>query len=497
MNAGLIARLLGLLYQTMLSRAIGPQGLGLYQMTFTIYLAALTLASAGLSQSISKITSEFLARGDEKSAKRNFNLSLALVFITSTSICILILIFAPQLAKSIYNDPRLTLPFRFLTIGIFSVAISQVFQGYFQGQKFMIPTALSQILEQGIRIISIPLIVIPLLNRGIVAATSGTILGMGIAETIGLFLLLSFYLYKSKRPQLAKDLSTPLPSPKLLKLTIILALPIGLGSLLSTLNYSLSTIIIPRAMMLGGATMEFAVESLGYFSGMALPLVFFPTVFTFPIALSLIPGISEAMATSNYSLARKRITLATKFTIVLGFFVGLILKLYSGQLPHIIFGFQGAKPMVAVLAYSAVFCYPQQVFTSILQGLGKPALAVRNLAIFTTVNLILLMFFVSRYGILGAAYTFIAINLLAFVVDFLTIRSVISIKFNVLDWIIKPLLALITTYRITLIILDTTSYEPLTTVINMLITTIIFFITLILSTAFKWHEISSIFKSLK
>lgn len=498
MIAGLIARFLGLLYQTMLSRAIGPQGLGLYQMTFTIFMAALTLASAGLSQSISKLTSEYLAKGDQRNARKIFKLSLSLVLVTSITICMLILIFAPKLAHYIYDDMRLILPFRFLTIGIFSVAISQVFQGYFQGQKYMLPTALSQILEQGIRIVSIPLLVIPLLNRGVVAATSGTVLGMGIAETIGLFVLLTFYLIKGRNPKpLERSLSNQIPSSTLLRTTILLALPIGFGSLLSTLNYSLSTIIIPRAMMLGGVTREFAVESLGYFSGMALPLVFFPTVFTFPIALSLIPGVSEALATSNLALVRKRITLATKFTIVLGFFIGLILKLYSGQLPALIFGFQDAKPIVAVLAYSTVFCYPQQIFTSILQGLGKPTLALRNLAIFTASNLFLLMFFVSRYGIIGAAYTFIVVNLLAFIIDFLTIRSVIYIKFDILDWVIKPFLAVITTYKITLLFLDTTSYETLTAVSNILLTSCIFIVTLLLSTTFRRHEISSIFKSLK
>ncbi|WP_091348813.1 putative polysaccharide biosynthesis protein [Anaerobranca gottschalkii] len=494
MVASLIARFLGLIYQTILSRTVGPQGLGLYQMTFTVFLIALTLSTAGLSQGVSKLTSEFLAVGDYNNARKNLRISLILVLFSSSIICIFLIFFAPQLANYIFNDHRLILPFRLLTIAIISVSISGVFQGYFQGNKFMLPTAISQVSEQVLRILFIPLIIIPLLNRGIGAATSGIIVSMGLAEITGLIILMIFFL---KRKREKYSYKKTMPSRILLKKLIFLAIPIGFGSLISTINYSLSTILIPRAMMLGGATKEYAVESLGYYSGMALPLVFFPTVFTFPIALSLIPGVSEALTTSNLNLLRNRVTLATKFTIVLGFFVALIFKLYSGQLPYLIFGYQKVQYIIAVLAYSTVFCYPQQIFTSILQGLGKPGLALRNLIILTVANLILLLFSVSRYGIIGAAYTFVVVNLLAFIIDFATIRSVVFIPFNIIDWFIKPFLAIYTSYKISILFLNVSSFDPLISIMNIIITTFIFTITLILSTTFHYNELKTILKGIK
>ena len=495
MLAGLMARFLGLVYQTMLSRTIGPQGLGLYQMTFTIYMSALTLASAGLSQSISKLTSEFLAKEDYLNAKKNFRISLTLVLITSTAISFVIYILAPNLASFIYKDTRLVLPFRFLTIAILSVAISQVFQGYFQGQKNMLPTASSQIMEQVIRIVSVPLIIVPLLRRGVVAATTGAIIGMGIAEFTGLLILIIFFMFKKTYTE--KSFNKSISNNLLLKRLLFLALPIGFGSLISTVNYSLSTIIIPRAMAFSGASREMAVEALGYFSGMAMPLLFFPTVFTFPIALSLIPGVSEAMAMGDTTLIKKRIGFATKFTVVLGLFVTLLLRLFSGQLPFLIFGYSNVSYIVKILAFGAIFLYPQQIFTSILQGLGRPGLALRNLAIFTFANLILLVLLVSRYGIIGAAYTFILVNLLAFIVDFLTIRSIIYVKFDFLNWVLKPSIALYTTYRVISALLNISSFNLITTITNITITILLSVITIILSTAFNKDEIINILKILK
>lgn len=492
--ASLIARFLGLIYQTMLSRTVGPQGLGLYQMTFTVFLIALTIATAGLSQGVSKLTSEFLAVGDYNNARKNLRLSLILVLFSSSVICLLLIFFAPQLAKYLFNDNRLILPFRLLTIAIISVSVSAVFQGYFQGNKFMLPTAISQVSEQILRIIFIPLIIMPLLKGGIIAATSGIIISMGLAEITGLIILtIFFFKRKSERYSYKKTMA----SGKLVKKLLFLAIPIGFGSLISTLNYSLSTILIPKAMMLSGATREYAVESIGYYSGMALPLVFFPTVFTFPIALSLIPGVSEALTTSNLTLLKNRVTLATKFTIVLGFFVGLIFKIYSGQLPYLIFGYQKVQYIIAVLAYSTVFCYPQQIFTSILQGLGKPGLALRNLIILTITNLLLLFFWVSKYGIIGAAYTFVAVNLLAFIIDFLTIRSVVFIPFNILDWFIKPFLAIYTSYKISVLFLNITSFDPLISILNIIVTTLVFSVTLMLSNTFHFNELKTIIKGIK
>lgn len=497
MIASLLARFLGLIYQTLLSRTIGPQGLGLYQMTFTIYMAALTLASAGLSQSISKFTSEFLAKGDTKNARKNFNIALTLVLITSTTICIFIFLSAPKLAQYLYDDNRLILPFRLLIVAIMSVAISQVFQGYFQGQKNMLPTATSQILEQIIRILSIYIVVIPLLQKGVVAATSGAILGMGVAEFTGLVVLISFFILSKRKSRVHSSYTKTISSPMLLKSLLLIALPIGFGSLVSTVNYSLSTLIIPRAMMIAGFTKEFAVESLGYFSGMAMPLLFFPTVFTFPIALSLLPGVSEAMAVGNNALVKQRINLATKFTIVLGFYITLILKIYSDQLPFMIFGYKSAGYMVSVLAYSALFLYPQQIFTAILQGLGRPTLALRNLVIFTVANLVSLLILVSRFGIIGAAYTFIIVNILAFIIDLSTIRTIIHIKIDVVNWLIKPGISLLTAYKLATTFLNVYSFSVPTTIMNILLTSVFFILAILLSTTFSKSELSNTIKLIK
>ncbi|WP_353892230.1 polysaccharide biosynthesis protein [Proteinivorax hydrogeniformans] len=496
MCASLFARFLGMLYQTILSRTIGPQGLGLYQMTFTVYSACLTLATIGMTQSLSKTTSEFMAKGDFKNAQKNFRLTITLVFVTSLFIALFVLIFAPNIAMILYDDARLILPLRFISISIFFVALSQVFQGYFQGQKNMLPTATSQITEQIFRLLSIPLIIVPLLKRGTVAAASGTVLGMGIAELFGFLVLFSFYLFSSKKIKKQGSYQEEKAAHQLLKNLFMLAIPIGLGSLVATTNYSLGNLIIPRALRLAGYTQELAVESLGYFSGMALPLIFFPTVFSFPIAVSLLPGISEAIEQKNHSLARIRIKMASKFTILLGFSVALVLSLYNYQIPYIIFGYKEAGSYLTVLAISCIFIYPHHIFTSVLHGLGRPTLALRNLIILTVLNLSLLLLSVSRIGIMGAVWTFALVNTFSFFLDYFTIKSVFYFKFEILNWFIKPLICALFSYKVSDVFLPTESFQLTQLLVNLIITSGLFGATLLFTRTIKLKEIKPLFQIL-
>ncbi|WP_350344819.1 polysaccharide biosynthesis protein [Proteinivorax tanatarense] len=495
MCASLVARFLGMIYQTVLSRTIGPQGLGLYQMTFTVYLVGLTLATIGMNQSLSKTTSEFIARGDYKNTHKNFRLTMLIVTITSFSISLFVLIFAPKIALLLYDDPRLTLPLRFISISIFFVALSQVFQGYFQGQKNMVPSSVSQITEQIFRLISIPLIIIPLLKRGTVAAASGTVLGMGIAEIFGFLVLAIFYFFASKKPKKV-SYHEEKAAQQLLKNLFVLAIPIGLGSLVATTNHSLGNLIIPRALRVAGYSQELAVEALGYFSGMALPLIFFPTVFSFPIAVSLIPGISEAIAQKQEKIAQFRIQIACKFTILLGFSVALILSLYNEQIPYIIFGYKQVGSYLSILAISCIFLYPHHIFTSVLHGLGRPSLALRNLVIFTTLNLTLLSILVSKLGIIGAVWTFTLVNTFAFFLDYLTIKKIFYFKFDILNWFIKPSICALFSYKASQVFLQTHTFELKCLIFNLIITSVLFGISLLFTGTITIKEIKPLFQIL-
>jgi stage V sporulation protein B len=191
---GMVVKVIGSLNWIILSRVLGGEGIGLYQMAFPIYLLALSLSSAGVPVAISILTAEKVALKDYLGAKRVFNLSLVLMTISGIALSFLVYFSADWLISSrIIRDARSYYAILALAPAVFLVTILASFRGYLQGWQLMTPTAVSQIVEQLFRVAAMLGFAAWLLPRGIEYAAGGASMGAGVGAAGGLVVLLYYY----------------------------------------------------------------------------------------------------------------------------------------------------------------------------------------------------------------------------------------------------------------------------------------------------------------
>ena len=199
--ANLFNRVLGFVYQIFLIRLIMPEGLGLINMVYPIYVLVLVLATAGIPVAISKLVAEEMAVHNLRGAYRIFKLCFLIMIVNSIIFSALCFLGAPFLLEHVFPNPRVHIIFLSLLPGIIIVSVCSAFRGYFQGLQQMSPTALTQALEQTVRVVCGLTLASLLLPRGLEYAAAGASLGVVAGELAGLSLML--LIYRKKRPPMA------------------------------------------------------------------------------------------------------------------------------------------------------------------------------------------------------------------------------------------------------------------------------------------------------
>lgn len=421
LGANLLNRLLGFAYQYLIMINIGGEAYGLFNMVFPIYMLALVVTTAGIPLAIAKMVSEEVSLGRISNAQSIFRLSLWLLSISGAIVSIALYFLSPYIAHRIFSDPRVINVFLICTPAIFIVSVSSVFRGYFQGLQNMVPTAISQICEQIVRVVIGYTSALRLLSNGVEWAATGLALGMLAGELVGLIAIT--YQYQRAKPKITRDgPQTTYSSRQILSRLWQLASPVTVGRLLSTGLSSLDAIIIPLRLQVAGYSAREAVTLFGQLGGSAFTLLTFPSVFTFALATSLVPAISEAAVKRQLNVVRARSAEAIRLTILIGIPCLIILFYFSRPLTAF-FKSSDIAPILRVLALGGIFSYIQQTTTGILQGLGKVHLPVLHSIIAAIIRIPALIYLTAlpQWGLRGTAWTF---TLGYFIMAFLNLMAI-------------------------------------------------------------------------
>lgn len=412
--AGIVVKLIGSVNRIFLSRLLGGEGIGLYQMAYPIYLLALSISSAGIPVAISIMVAEKAALRDFKGAKRVFRISLSVLTVTGLFFSILLYFGAGWLIENQYvRDPRAYYAIAALAPAIFFVTILSSYRGYFQGMQMMMPTGLSQIAEQLIRVITMVGFAWYLLPRGLEYAAAGASFGAGPGAVAGLLVLLFFY-WKYRAEFQQKIETQPLmkqeSSVSIITRIVRLALPVSLANIMLPVVSNIDLLIVPPRLEVAGYTVEQATELFGYLTGMAVPLVNMATILTASLAASLVPSISEAHTLGDKAAIYDRTSTATRIAnlITIPAFVGM--WLLATPISTMLYATPKAGVSIAISALGIFLLGIHQVTTGVLQGLGRTAIPVVNMAISAGVKVVLswTLTAMPTLGIKGAAWATIA-----------------------------------------------------------------------------------------
>jgi stage V sporulation protein B len=435
--AGLITRVLGFINRIVIARSIGEEGVGLYMMAFPTFILVVTITQFGLPVAISKNIAEAEAKGNYAEIKKILVVSLALTLSLSIIFTPALIFLAPILSKTLFTDPRTYYPLVAIAPVIPVIAVSSVLRGYFQGRQNMRPSAISQILEQLVRITLIAVMTRAFIPYGIEYAAAAAMVSAIIGELVSLIYLMTAFKLK-KRFKLRKNFFQFVQKGKsTFKDLMDIAVPTLGSRMIGSISWFFEPIVVSHSLQIAGVLAVTATKQYGALTGFAMPLLMLPSFITYSLATSLVPAISEANSQRNYKLIEYRLQQALRFAFLSGGLAVIILYVLADPLMELMYGSTKGAYFIRLMAPFFLFYYYQGPLQAVLQALNLARAAMINSLIGAVVKTAVIFVLASlpSFGITGAALGIIVGFVLVTILHFATVLKKISFSFIIRDYL--------------------------------------------------------------
>ncbi|WP_018130834.1 stage V sporulation protein B [Effusibacillus pohliae] len=436
--ASVITKIIGMGMQIVLNRVIGPEGIGLFRMVFPMLMMILTLSTVGLPTAVSKVVAEAIAVGDRRKVKRVMGFTTVVVTALSTLLTIALLALAPWLTQHVLTDSRTYYTVLAMAPTILVISWSSILRGYFQGIQNQTPPSVGWILETVVRC-SLTLAIVYACMPDLVKASAGAMLGVLAGELTYLAYIAFCYWRKYRWQRIPMPPMPPGAQPesyaKTIRSLFEVAVPVLVSGVIGSFVYWLETLLIPRALLASGLLKEEATAAFGLYSGYAVSLLVLPTVFTYALATTLVPSISEAVALHQPMLVQRRLYQAFRFTAMIGLPSSVIFTLLATELSTAIYNTPDAGPILAVMAPVGFFIYLKSPLSGILQGMNKAGQAMAYSIAGSAIKLAIIYWFASKpgVGIMGVAWAVVVSNVVVCCAYFLAVTRLIGFYIDLVD----------------------------------------------------------------
>ena len=446
--AGVICKLVGVLYSIPLTWMIGTSGLGVYNAVFPAYNLLLTISSAGLPVAVSRLVARGLAKDDPRSAKHVFKTALLLLLLLG-SVATILMIAGIDVFVTASDQPESRLGFLVIAPCVAIVCVLSAFRGFMQGQQNMTPTAISQLIEQvGKVFLALPMAYFGS-QRGIEYGAAGALLGTTIVEGIALLYMVILYFRRSAAfaaiPQLCEE--PPAASSYVAKQLMTISIPITIGACIVPLSqYIASTMLVGRLMSTG---MEAGMASsvYGLFSGTVIRIINIPTALALAVSMSLVPAISSAKAVEDNDAVIRQTDLGMRFAFLIGLPCSIGMSVLSEPLMR--FFYQGSiaeeqlilgGELLAMSGLTIILFTVVQATTSVLQGLGKQRIPMYTLLAGVICKIVLNYVLIGTpgIGIHGAPLASLVCYTVSMVPNLYYVLKYTKSRMNWMGWIVRP-----------------------------------------------------------
>lgn len=441
--AGLFSRVLGFFYRIYLSRIVGAEGLGIYQMVFPVYSICFSLCAGSIQTAVSRFTAADPAR-----AKRTLFTGLAISLSIASLLSLMLWINSEFIAVHILTEPRCASLLPPLALAIPCTAVHACICGYCYGKENVKIPAIAQLLEQCIRIFSVFLIAAHRLKHGqeitVLTAVSGLVIGEAASA---LFSLLSLFLFrqpkKSPHTGFQNFMSGNSGFFSTARPLMALAIPLMANRLIMNLLQSAEAILIPGRLTLFGLTRTQSLSIYGVLTGMAMPFILFPSAIVNSLAVILLPSVAKHQSAGNTALIEKNLQLSFRYSLYMGILCIGIFTVFGEDLGILVFQNNDAGTFITILAWLCPFLYLATTMGSILNGLGKTAATFFHNVLVLLTRLGFVYFGIPKLGILAVLWGMLAGELLLTLLHLNTLRHLVSVMPNARDILIKPTISLI------------------------------------------------------
>jgi len=364
--AGIVTKIIGFFYRIFLSRVFSEEGLGVAGLVSPVFMLVHSICAIGIQNAITRYVA---ATKKEKSEAFGYLFTgIAISIALSGIMAYIIFTQAPFIATNIIGERRCIPLLRISALSFPLATIHSCINGFFYGQKRASVPAISMVVEQCTRVITVYALYKITIESGANISLSYICIGMLLGEVASSFF--SCFMLALKPAAGGISFHGALSYSKGLSI-LSLAVPISLNRVCISLISTIETIQLPKRMIASGLTSSEALSVYGVFSGMAFPLIMFPSALTSAASSLLLPSVSEAQAQGSNTRIKKTIYLTIGFCFLLGVFCLVFFFSLADLLGQILFGSPIAASQIRALSLVCPFMYLTGALCSILNGLGK------------------------------------------------------------------------------------------------------------------------------
>ena len=435
--------ILGFIFSIYLSKVLGAEGMGLYNLVMPIYNLFICLMSAGIVASISKISAVYAQKGEHNNIVKTIRV-LAIFNVTwALLVGITVFLTAPIIGKYGINDTRTINAIKVICPAMICIAISNIFKGYFYGTSKITVPAIIDICEKAMRIITVSILIFLSNAQTLESMVTLATVALCIGEFQSLFFLYIYYKYSIKKMPVSYE--KPESSSQLLFDIIIISIPLCINGFLTNIIGTLCTLIVPRRLLIAGFDYSQSLSMIGKFNGMALCIITIPMIVVSTINTLLIPDLSQTINQGKEYEASLRIRKVIKLAFLLGLSTTIICNIVPTELGQMFFGRNDLGNYIRFSSFSAPIIYTSLTMFGILNGLNKQGIILRNSLIEALIELVCLYIFTSIHSIniLGYSISMCIACSVSFILNIHEVNKHIDININEYNIIIYILLGLL------------------------------------------------------
>jgi len=437
---GFIVKAIGFAYRVFIANSIGTEGLGLYQLMTPIYSLLVLVLSAGISVTVSRFVAEETAKGLNRSGFKTASVSAVIVLGAGIITCGILLLNLDALVLGTTGDARTKSSLFWILVFVPPIAAASAFKGYFYGRQEMMPNSIGQIFEQIAKLLFVLVFYGSFKGKGIDSMCLLAVLAMLTGECANVLVVYIAFLHtKTKYAKTHGNQGESTTS--LVKKICRTAIPISTNRFVLSTIGTVESLIIPQRLMHYGLSFQESLQSFGRLTGMAAPLVFFPSMLPMALATALVPAIANAVAAKRYSVANRQISQSIRLTIIMGLVFTSFFAACSHELAELVYPGQNAGEILHLLAYTGVFLYLQQTMLGILNGLARERSMLVSTLAGSIARLAAIWFFMPIWGVRAYIYAVILGSIITISLNFKTISKLTGISIDIGDWMLKPLTA--------------------------------------------------------
>lgn len=440
-GTNIVSHVLGFVYRVFLSRLIGAEVMGLYQLVMPVYSVALSLTAVGLTAAVSNLSAQYHALGDRAAAGKVLRRCLGVFLCLFALVAAVVSLFSDPISVYFLGDARTRLGLLLLLPCLLLTGIENLHKHFFYGAGNVAPPAAVELCEQFIRTLSVLGLLVLLLPQGGERTVGIIVAGMCVSEVFSSVTLVILY-----RRRMAKYgvLSRKPPRPAGLDAAIFrIALPVAATSLLGNLMGSVNAVLIPQRLVHAGMDVSVAMSAFGVLCGMTLPMLAMPTCFIGALGLVLTPKLAQSRALGQAQEVRRLIGRGIFATSALTMPAMALMVVLGPDIGAALFREPTVGQFILPLSAGMLLSCYQSVLAGSLNGLGRqPSAAWSSIACGAVqVGCTWWLMGLPGVGLRGYVAGFVVSSALGVAVNWLLVVRAAGVKFRFFQWCAAPALS--------------------------------------------------------